>query len=241
MCHECGNEYKDPSQHWALGDCTYPKIRQWAKDALIGMLMGDGYLCQRDKQKSYIQICMTSPSFLEWFDNQMGWLTTGVKLRNTAAEQAEKHRKSGFNSDAIEENYQDNYEIQTRSHPWFENLKNWYTDDGKQFPESLKLNPVKTKFWYISDGGLQWRDYMDVPRMRFAVRSQKDRGRYFERLFEEIGFNASMHNTQVAITTSQTQDLLDWMGEPIPGFEYKWCTTSRKKQKKMAREAYNDV
>jgi hypothetical protein len=60
---------------------------------------------------------------------------------------------------AKEERYHDTYIIWTRTHPYFEDLRErWYPDGDKQFPDDLELTPLRAKLWYLCDG------YLDVGR-----------------------------------------------------------------------------
>lgn len=78
---------------------------------------------------------MTNRTFLEWLDNRLGILTTGVSLKKTASELASNNRQTGFSPAAREGNYHDMYTVWSRTHPIFNEMREtWYPDGAKRFP-----------------------------------------------------------------------------------------------------------
>ena len=68
--------------------------------------MGDGSVPKtNDGSHGLFRLPMVNKQFLEWFDHEMGILSTGVVLKKTAAELARNNRESGFSPDAKAENY----------------------------------------------------------------------------------------------------------------------------------------
>lgn len=162
--------------HWYHGKCPYPEIGSESKDMLVGLLMGDGSIPTREAN-SVFHLPMINRRFLRWFDDQMEVLTTGVSLKKTATELASNNRETGFSSNAKQEDYHDIYTVWSRTHPLFNQLREWYESGQKRFPADLELTPTVTKFWYLCDG------YLDVgqwgrPRLEIKARNERSRADY---------------------------------------------------------------
>jgi hypothetical protein len=202
--------------------------------------MGDGSIPDQGSETSLFHVPMINRRFLEWFDDELGILTTGVRLKKTATELAKKNRESGFSPEATAEAYHDMYTVWTRTHPKFDALRErWYPDGKKRFPSDLELTPRRAKFWYISDG------YLDVgrwgrPRIEIKSRNESSRAKELVTLFESAGFDPTYHRNELRFTCDDTERLLSWMGSPPPGFEYKWELESRERYRKLKQKAYQE-
>ncbi|RLM59914.1 hypothetical protein DVK07_20305 [Halorubrum sp. Atlit-26R] len=137
--------------------------------------MGDGSVPKtNDGAHGLFRLPMVNKQFLEWFDHEMGILSTGVSLKKTAAELARNNRESGFSPNARAENYHDMYTVISRSHPFMRSLRRWYRSGEKRFPESLSLTPRIAKMWYVCDGYLDVQEYGE-PRAAIRIRHRDDR------------------------------------------------------------------
>jgi hypothetical protein len=239
-CPSCGDEFDRLGLHWWHGSCPYPELTDMERDIFIGLLMGDGSIPDRKSDTSIFHIPMINRRFLSWLDTELGILTTGVRLKKTAAELAENNRNSGFSPEAAAENYHDMYTVWTRSHVFFDKLRDdWYQDGKKKFPDTLRLTPERAKFWYLSDG------YLDIgqwgrPRLEIKTRNENERGEHLVSLFESEGFCPVFRRNELRFTCDDTERLLSWMGSPPPGFEYKWELESRDKYRALKEKAYEE-
>lgn len=239
-CPSCGSEFDRLGLHWWHGSCPYPDIDEGDRELFIGLLMGDGSIPDRRSDTSIFHIPMINRRFLQWLDEQLGVLTTGVRLKKTAAELAENNRRSGFSPEADEGDYHDMYTVWTRSHKFFDELRDqWYTEGKKRFPEDLELTPTRTKYWYLSDG------YLDIgrwgrPRLEIKSRNESNRADALISLFESQGFSPVFHRNELRFTCDDTERLLSWMGSPPPGFEYKWELESRERYREQKKKAYEE-
>lgn len=240
-CPSCGREFERLGLHWWHRTCPYPTVSEEQDQILTGLLMGDASIPdQTGGNNSIFHLPMTNRRFLEWFDSRMGVLTTGVSLKKTAEELASNNRQSGFSPTAEPSNYHDIYTVWSRTNPYFDELRGrWYQQGKKHFPESLTLTPTRTKFWYLSDG------YLDVgrwgrPRIEIKTRNENDRVDYVLSLFEDVGFSPVFRRNELRFTCDDTERLVSWMGDPAPGFEYKWELDSRERYRELKKKAYEE-
>lgn len=239
-CPSCGEDFQRLGLHWWHGTCPYPKISPEQQEMLTGLLLGDGSIPnQQGGHNSIYHLPMTNRTFLEWFDSCMGILTTGVRLKKTAAELAINNRESGFSPKAKAENYHDMYTVWTRTHPFFNDLREWYDSGEKRFPQNLELTPKMTKYWYVCDG------YLDVgrwgrPRIEIKARNERTRQKQLLSMFDDVGFDPTFKRSEISFTCDETEELIEWMGDAPPGFEYKWAVESREEYFELKRQAYNE-
>ena len=203
--------------------------------------MGDGSVPKtNDGSHGLFRLPMDNKQFLEWFDHEMGILSTGVVLKKTAAELARNNRESGFSPNARAENYHDMYTVISRSHPIMRSLRRWYQSGEKRFPESLSLTPRIAKMWYVCDGYLDVQEYGE-PRAAIRIRHRDDRQKFFLNLFEEVGLSPSYSRETIRFGVEGTRSFLNWMGNPPPGFEYKWVLDSRERYDRLKAQAYGEA
>lgn len=217
-CPECGNQYKGIGVHWSRGSCDYPEFSDRQLELLKGLCLGDGYIDDRDGQKSCFRVGSVNPSFLSWLDDQFGILSSGVRL---AADK--ETRKANFQGNPQWEdcNFKDVYRLRLWTHPTFDELrKKWYPDGNIRFPSDLELTPESLRMWYCSDGGLGWTDETAYPVIS-CVNEQYRSGFIMDR-FDEIGFNITYSSDSIRIKTGDTEDFFEYIGNPISGMEYKW-------------------
>ncbi len=235
-CPNCGEQFERLGLHWYHGTCPYPEIDDDTREMLVGLLMGDGSIPDNEAN-SIFHLPMINRTFLEWFDREMGVLTTGVTLKKTAAELATRNRESGFSPNAEAENYHDMYTVWSRTHPLFNELHGWYDSGEKRYPSNLDLTTTTVKFWYVSDG------YLDVgqwgrPRIEIKARNERPRSDTLVSLFEAVGFSPTYRRHELRFTCDETEELIDWMGDPPHGFEYKWAVDSIDRYHDLKHRAY---
>ena len=150
-CPECGEEDQKLGLHWYYSPSHRPELTQKQLEITTGLLMGDGSISKQSKN-CYLQLQMISPKYLEYLDNIFACLGTGVSLVETAYESAKNDRDGKFSPNIKEENYSDVYGWGTRSHPKFNEFREWYETGEKIWPEDIELTPTVLKHWYVGDG-----------------------------------------------------------------------------------------
>jgi len=232
-CHQCGNEYKRISTHWTSGSCSHPELSEHQHEVIVGLLMGDGYLAT-DKKNPYMQVRMTSPDYLNCLSEDVfSIISNGVHLKRTATECAQRDRESGFNEDAKAENYSDIYEFRTMCHPGLQKYEKWYSTGEKVFPTDIKLTPTTLKHWFCGDGCLvnsKW------PKITLCNESSEEEK--INNLFNEAGLsdffwnktqkrNSGVKMASIYFREEGARKFYDYIGEPLPGFSYKWPEKGR--------------
>lgn len=228
-CPECGNTYKQIGHHWSQSSCNPPKLTEEQKDIIRGLLMGDGYLQNHDKErKCCVRVEMITEEYLEWVDDKFGILGRGVRLDKTAEENARKGRETGHRPDADSEDYSDVYGWESRSLDELEIFADWYTAEGKTFPEKIDLTPTVLKHWYCGDG-----HYNNGSHIKISVANERGNktkiNNYFSSAalptpsrYEETEIEGGGKRYSLYFMVSDSQELFEYMGSAPPGFEYKW-------------------
>lgn len=224
-CPSCGTlfvnsslgSHLDNKNHW-------PDLEKTTLETIIGLTLGDGYLGGSEGRRPALQLIMTNREFLEWLDTEFGWLSTGVSKHRTASEAAKHAKKVGLEgTTGSERNFEAQYVLRARSHPKFQEIqRRLYTDTGKRIPTDLRLTPVIAKMWYVCDGGLLRHGHRN-PALQFSSRNDVDRLDVLAEMFRSEGFEPGAHGDHaIQFGNSEARQLLDWMGSPPPGFDYKW-------------------
>jgi hypothetical protein len=229
-CPVCGKEYKNLATHWHHSPSHRPDLTQKQIEITTGLLMGDG-CADKCSRNSRVKCAMISPNYLEYINDIFGCLATGVSLRETAAESAKNNRDTGFRPDAKEENYSDVYKWQTRTHPKFNEFREWYSSGEKVWPKDIELTPTVLKHWYVGDGYYSNKQGND--RIEIAMSNETENTKKVSQYFTDVGLpQPSNYGISTRKSGDKTCDaqwdvedshiLWEYMGEPLPDFKYKW-------------------
>lgn len=195
-CPSCGQRYERLAQHWAMSSvCDYPLLSDHTEQILMGILMGDGTVhSPPSANNARLEVTNINRHFLNWMDEELGWLSNGVRLKRTAEEIREENLRSNHDRFATADYaIRDQYVLTTARHPFVNELDNWYGDNQKRYPPDLKLNPTTLKLWYVCDGTLLWGNSGHKrPQARIEVTNEADRPSYLKDLFADVGFHPQL-------------------------------------------------
>lgn len=193
-------------------------------EIIKGLLMSDGNISYHNEKSTCLQVRMITREFLEWLDDQLGILSLGVSLKQTAEESAKEHRESGFNPNANPENYSDIYQLTTRAVPDLTIYRDWYTDIGKVWPKDIILTPTVLKMFFCGDGDkkVDHRESNRKPHIRFRADNELKNKQKVIDMFSNVGFDIMWTGKNIRVSVSESYRMWEYMGSPPPGFEYKW-------------------
>lgn len=199
-CPKCGEKHEENriGYHWSMR-CDPPSLDHRQEQIVTGLMMGDASATSNQQV-----VCgMTTEEFLEWVDDEMGLVSTGCRFYRSAEE--------------VPMATKDIYRLTLRNIPDIQKFSYWYDSGQKRFPEDLELTPLIAKVWYACDGSLLGGQE-GYPS--FGVTNELDRSEFLIALMDGIGFESTV--TGQSLMIYETEEFLDWMGDPVPGFEYKW-------------------
>lgn len=218
-CPSCGQSYKSLGKHIASSTCEYPTISSENETMLKGCILGDGTFHYRGEEKAGMHWQHTNKEYLEWIDKRLGYMSNGVKLKQTSQE-LEDQESGEFAGDNPE--YKDIYELLTMRHPGLQGLVP--IDDGRPVvKEQMRIRPELLRTWYCADGTLS-RGGSQPRSIIYITRSEKVL-HMIEYMFErDVGVspNVYVEHGHLQFTHKDTIELLEYMGEAPPGMEYKW-------------------
>jgi hypothetical protein len=231
-CPFCGKSYERLGRHWTENPQHHPSFNEKHHAVTTGVLMGDGSI-SRDSDNPRLVVKMTNKEYLEYLSNIFGILSLDVKLDKTASEAARRSKERGFSDVACENNYSDLYSLQTRRSVKFKPYTEWYDGGDKIWPKDIELSPTVLKHWYVCDGSLQKRDSEHGFRMTIALSNERGNRRKVEQMFERANIpvpcnwderkrDSGRWDVNIYWRNEQTRELIEYMGTPLPGFEYKW-------------------
>jgi len=203
-------------------------------ELLKGMMLGDGSLSFNQKYPQFI-IIMTNVTFLGWLQTELGWLSETLSVKRIASEGA-KHISNSLSENIDESNCLDTYQFSIKSHPQFEQFGQWYNTGEIVFPKNLLVSPTALKVWYVSDGTLKWDSRYDSKNIRFASLNESNRPDAIVSALEKHGFTVGHSGKVFRLSTSDTEDFFELIGDPVPGFKYKWAYQDRERYKRLKEQ-----
>lgn len=194
VCRQCGTEFQSLSQHWSRSQvCDYRTVSDHQREIVRGLLLGDGSL---DSNKhAYLRCGSKRQRHLKWLAEELGWLSRGVT-----------HDSS------------DTYRLRTMGHPYLGRYWTWMEAPSTGY----SLTPPAARVWYACDGTISFGGASDVPQITFAATGDAKR-EAITQLLAQRGFEPMVWDRRVALPRAKTKSWLEWLGEPSPGSEYKWC------------------
>lgn len=228
-CPSCGSDYHSLGQHWSMSDCSFPKLTERQKNIVVGLMMGDGSL-NYGKKNPIVQIQCIKKEYLEYLDNIFGCLGQGISFVKSAKESSKAQKDGKVYHSGKEENFSDVYGWYTRTHPSFKQF-DWYTNEGKIWPEKIDLTPETLKHWYCGDG--TWNNKSTNNYIQISMTNEIENTDKVDNLFEKIGLPTPSNynilerdlgflNCQAQFSVKDSEKLWEYMGEPPNGYEYKW-------------------
>jgi hypothetical protein len=178
--------------------------------------------------------------FLQWIDARLEWLSNGVVLRRTSDDIREANRSSALDRFAsVDYDIRDQYLLTTRRHPELHRYVEWYTEKQKRFPQDLRIRPVILKLWYVCDGHLIWGAKGHVrPQVWIAADNESDREQFVRGLFESTPIAPTFNDGRLMLTSDETEWFFDYVGDPVPGYEYKFATESKEMYRELKEAFY---
>jgi hypothetical protein len=192
---------------------------------LKGLLFGDGCSPYKNNQSGNIIVASIFRPYLEYLDCMYRPLTSGVRKHDGQDCFVLTFRTSSQVKEISEEIYSKNGE--------------------KDLPN---LTPKFLLGWYCSDGSLKYS------RSRFRELSihscdEKTIENFSEtQIFDKFNFytykttTSSGYRTsdsiQGRVSTTNAEEFLDYIGEPMPCFEYKWCCADYKTYNNLKEKSY---
>ena len=188
----------------ALNATTY-SVSDYQHELLTGILMSDGY-CGKSAATPYIEVSMVNREFVEWFDEQLGELSTGVRVKET-----DKSRQTI-------------YRVSTRCVSELERYYDWYSSGEKIWPEQIELTPDVLKMLFVGDGTVGHRKGQRnrKPHIKICLMNEMENKKKIEEMFERVGFSVGWNGPSVTFSIDESERLWNYMGSPPPGFDYKW-------------------
>jgi hypothetical protein len=225
-CPTCGEKYSKLGLHWfKSSSCSFPDFSDEQYEIITGVVMGDGCVEKRNKNPN-LQCQMISREYLKYLDRKFGCFSRGVTLHRTSEEGYRMNKESGFSPNAVKKDYSDLYRWRSRSHPNLQEFSDWYSTGKKVWPEDIELTPTVLKHWYCGDG--HWDNSDSHNRIKISMNNESENKNKVGNIFQDVGlprpsnYNESQRNCLAVFTADQSHRLWEYMGDPLPDFEYKW-------------------
>ena len=210
-------------RHWGKSECAPPELTDLQNELATGILMGDAWVRKQEHRTNPgLMLTMTNESFVSWIADQFDPIANEVSMTRSAEKSAEY-------IDAEPEDCGDQYTVRM-THEEFDEFYQWYASGEKVFP-NIDLTPTIAKMWYVCDGGLVWPgDGSNGAAAVITASNESERLRDLANWFADAGVprpDVVPGNSWLKWKVEERKELLSWLGNAPPGFEYKWECSSR--------------
>ena len=212
-CPDCGNKFIQLQTHLRQSKCELAPLDRRQEQIIEGLVMGDAWIHKPQQGNCLLAIESAEEEFIEWVYNELQPYSQQKDIRSDA----EGRRKRLENNPLIDYHpgIKNIYHYYTRRNEFFTELRDtWYGQGQKEFPKELDLTPMKLKIWYVCDGSLT----DSIPSI--TATNEEERIHRLLDKFEEIGIEARKYRDKIIVEDSDR--FFSYIGDPIPGYEYKW-------------------
>jgi len=181
-----------------------------------------------------VKVGMANPKYVHYLWKRFGLLSTktiSYKAPDEVKERGIERETGGITESSVIKPF---YTMSTRCHPQLRLLGGWYRGGEKVFPSGVDLVPEVLKTWYVGDGNVMPRDGM----CRITAVNEMDDFSNILSMFDRIGFSPSTTGSDVWFSVKESAELLDYMGDPPPGFKHKWCLDDREEYERQREKDY---
>lgn len=207
-CPVCNEEKQRLAQHWRMSSCGFPDLRQAQRNIIDGLVLA-GATVGGNGINPHIKIGTTNQALAEWIAHQLSWLCQTI-----------------YEDDPGDE-AQTVYAVRTTAHPGLQRYeKRWSPlpkSKGRSPPNNYRLGSESARIWYAYAGGLEWAGPYDSQRRMLFSALYDDRADWIQRVLDSAGHESFRRTKCVLLSPTTTAAWLDWIGDPIPGVEYKWA------------------
>lgn len=207
-CPECGDEYQRLGRHW--GSSCDPMLSSHQRSVLAGLALSGSTI-----DDGSIIIQTTTRPLIEWTADQLGWLAGSLAR-----------------IEDVSDNREPIYRLTTPKHWGVERYEGWSSDGP---PAEYELDATTARIWWGYAGGLQWQGDYDSQRTATFSALDDDRADWIQRVLADAGIDATRAGKRVQWHGDQLWGWLDWIGERVPGAEYKWA------ERRLAYRAWADA
>lgn len=197
-CPECGDDYHRLGRHW--GSTCDSVLSAHQRSVLAGLALSGSTV-----DDGSIIVQTTKRALIEWTVDELDWLAgTLTRIDDGDAEHAAVYR------------------LQTPKHWGVERYEGWSSDGP---PAENELDATAARVWWAYAGGLEWHGKYDSQRTATISAEADDRAAWLLRVLGTAGVDATRTGKRVQWHGEQLREWLEWIGEAVPGAEYKWAAT----------------
>jgi len=219
VCPACDDKYTSMGCHWNFNPSHRPSFNSKQKQIMTGLLMSDGYIRNESKNPSF-RAKMANKKYLDYLDEIFSPISVGVKKRNKETTQEIY---------GTECNKKAQYEWRTVTHPELKEYLDWYSTGEKKWPTNdIELTPTVMKHLYVGDGNYNQKS----KSISISMSNEAENIDSVKEMFERVGIgdfvvsdyvdSDNTRNFSIRFRADETRQLFEYMGKPVPGFEYKW-------------------
>lgn len=207
-CPTCGESKERVAQHWAMSNCGYPSLTDAQQATLDGIVLSGGSVGGNGTNR-HVVVGTASGRLARWLADQLGWMCQSVRETDEAGDR-----------EII-------YRVRTPSHPACNQYERWGklpANSGRAPSGGFSLSAHAGRVWWALAGGLGWQGEYDSQRYGLFSAERDGRAEAIQQVLSNAGFETDRRQRRVHLTPTVVSEWLAWIGDPVPGVEYKWCS-----------------
>lgn len=192
-------------------------------------MLGDASIGGTSSGNPFIQVEMSNKRFLDWINNKLGVLATNVRTSKNKEELAKRNFDEGYSPNCDPEKYEQPYRLETRRMPTLDRYEEWYINredrhNRKIFPNNINITPLLLSVWFCCDGSKQYQtNNVGSPYIVIYASSHGFEKNKIISWFNDLPYEPRWQDKYgLRFTVEDSVNLWNYMGPPLPGFEYKW-------------------
>lgn len=226
ICPHCREEYRSLSKHWGHKPSHRPPMDYLQHAMAAGLVLGECSVGAGD-QTPVLDIRTQYPTFAVWLYENLGWLANTIH-RNTPPSHSRPE-----------------YIVRTVAHPDLDRYRRWRTGDTRPSAAETIVSPYTVRVWVAKTAGVGWSGPSHSRTTRFHAETEA-RHRWYGAILAHLGYEPYDSGVRFELDQSESRDLFDRSGAPVPGVGHKWLFDSdeyeyRRRSQRLLDDELGDV
>ena len=176
----------------------------YLQHSIVAGLVFGGCRIDDGSQTPALDVRTTRLTFAVWLYENLGWMANTIHR----AVPGEKQTRP-------------KYIVRTVPHPKIDWYRRWRAGESRPPAAETIYSPYSVRVWVAKTAGVGWSGVSESRVTRFHAESD-GRREWYGAVLRYLGYDPYDSGRRYELDQSESRDLFDCIGSPVPGVEHKW-------------------
>jgi hypothetical protein len=186
----------------------------FAQRALVAGLTLGNCRIHASGQTPAVDVRTQQLGFAVWLYENLGWMANTI------------HRSAPGTGQR-----RPTYIVRTVPHPTLDHYRQWQIGDDYPSAARTLMSTFTVRTWVAKKAGVGWSGKAQSRKTRFHAEDDTRR-RWYGAVLSHLGYSPYDSGLRLELNQSDSEDLFDRIGPPVPGVEHKWLFDKQQYEEK---------